>query len=216
MYDGTTAEIIGKLDAATGHTGSIYSVAWNVDGTRLATSGADKTVKVWDMTANTGGAFPLVTSFTLGSRPEDMQNAIVWPANGRVISLSLDGTLNMMDSGAPQGEAPALRVVGHVAPVNVFDYDAGSGLFYTGDQSGRVAVWTPINEERTRYTARLASGASAPTKFLAGIAAAGDDQTLGDGKIHKCEAQEEDKRAVDSVPNGHDCCSTSPPAPHHG
>jgi WD40 repeat protein len=38
VYDGTTATLVGKLDPAQAHTGSIYAVAWSPDGTRVATA----------------------------------------------------------------------------------------------------------------------------------------------------------------------------------
>jgi WD40 repeat protein len=31
-----------------GHGGFVYSVTWNQDGSRLATGGADGTIKLWD------------------------------------------------------------------------------------------------------------------------------------------------------------------------
>jgi WD repeat-containing protein 1 (actin-interacting protein 1) len=88
VYDGTTAAVIGKLDTATGHAGSIYSVAWSADGTRVVTSGGDKTVKMWDMTG-AGPTFPCISTFTLGKAVEDMQESIVWPNSELVVSLSL-------------------------------------------------------------------------------------------------------------------------------
>ena len=33
----------------TGHTGGVWSVAWSPDGTRLATSNFDETVRIWDV-----------------------------------------------------------------------------------------------------------------------------------------------------------------------
>ena len=180
MYDGTTGDVIGRLDSANGHSGSIYSCAWNDTGSRLVTSGADKTVRVWDMSVAPIGVdaiFPSIALFTLGTKPEDMQNAVAWSPvpGGSVVSLSLDGTLNVFSTAAmahAAAGAPSSRVVGHVAPVNVLDLDATTGMMFTGDQAGRVVVWTPTNDARTVYEARLASG-DVPTKKLAAVAVAG-------------------------------------------
>ena len=38
----------GSACTLVGHGGFVYSVAWNHDGTRLATAGADGTIKLWD------------------------------------------------------------------------------------------------------------------------------------------------------------------------
>jgi WD repeat-containing protein 1 (actin-interacting protein 1) len=40
VYDGTTGDVIGKLDPAAMHTGSVYHCAWAPGGQLLATSGA--------------------------------------------------------------------------------------------------------------------------------------------------------------------------------
>ena len=40
VYDGTTADVIGKLDPAGMHAGSVYHCAWSPDGSKLVTSGA--------------------------------------------------------------------------------------------------------------------------------------------------------------------------------
>jgi WD40 repeat protein len=54
VYDGEAGTVVGKLDPAGMHAGSVYSCSWSPDSKLLATSGADKTVKLWDM----GGAGP--------------------------------------------------------------------------------------------------------------------------------------------------------------
>lgn len=89
VYNGETAAVVAKLDAAAGHAGSIYSLAWAADSSRIVTCGGDKTVRLWDMAAEAAGKVPCIATFTLGKAVEDMQMAVVWPSPELVISLSL-------------------------------------------------------------------------------------------------------------------------------
>jgi WD40 repeat protein len=88
VYDGTTAGVIGRLDATQGHTGSIYGVSWSADGTRVVTCGGDKAVKIWDLSVE-GDKFPCVATFTLGKAIEDMQEGVAWASTDLIVSLSL-------------------------------------------------------------------------------------------------------------------------------
>lgn len=50
LYDGSSGNVISQLkDAEKEHKSSIYSVAWNVNGSKVITSSADGTAKIWDI-----------------------------------------------------------------------------------------------------------------------------------------------------------------------
>jgi WD40 repeat protein len=91
IYDGTTGDVIGKLDQTAGacHSGSILSCAWSPDSKSLATASADKTVRVWDV-SGAGPSFPCTATYAVGKGAvDDMQHAIVWPRADLAISVSL-------------------------------------------------------------------------------------------------------------------------------
>ena len=99
VYDAETAAVLGKLEAV--HGGSVFAAAWSPDSARLATACGDKTVRVFDMAPRAdGGAFPCVAAFSLGARPEDMQQGVAWPAAALIVSTALDGTLSLFDAAA--------------------------------------------------------------------------------------------------------------------
>jgi len=178
VYSGETAAAQGRLDAAGGHAGGVYSAAWAPDSSRAATAGGDKTVRLWDLRAEAaaaaaGGKFPCTAVFTLGKAVEDMQMSVVWPSPELLVSLSLDGTLNYLTptAAAAAGEPPAQRISGHAAAAQYIDFDASTGEIVTGDLAGRVCVWRAVDEARTTYVARALTG-DVPTKKVAGVAAA--------------------------------------------
>lgn len=177
VYDGTTAAVVGQLDPAVCATaGSIYHCSWcPTDSKRLATAHFDKTIRIWDMTptAAEGAAvtFKCEASLPIGSGAGDVQNSVTWAAEDLIVSLSLDGTLNFL---RPSTAAVAKRVTGHVEPMNCLDYDAKTGYIVSGDNSGRVCVWAPVDEARTRFVATVASG-DVPAKKASGVAVAGSE-----------------------------------------
>lgn len=204
IYEAEDGTVIGKLDPTQAHSGSIYGCAWSADSTRLVTCGGDKSIKLWDMTGSSaggsasgagaaagGGVFRCIATFTVGTRAEDMQNAVVWPTPETIISLSLDGTLNYFDA-ADITTGPVRRVYGHVATVTAMSYDDRSGEFVSGDASGRVMRWTPTDAIRTIYIANPVTG-DVPTKKIAAVLNLGEQLTV---------ASWDDKQRIGSAVTG--------------
>jgi WD40 repeat protein len=164
VYEAEDGTPIGALEAV--HGGGVYAGAWSPDGRRIATACGDKTVRVFDASA-AAGPFPLVSSFSIGARPDDMQQSVTWPSADTIVSTSLDGSLNVFDA-SNVAAGPTRRVFGHREPATVLDADISTGAIFSGCAGGRVCVWTPADEARTLYNASPANG-DLPSKKISGL-----------------------------------------------
>jgi WD repeat-containing protein 1 (actin-interacting protein 1) len=66
--------------------------SWSADSRQVATSAADKTVKLWDVETQKA-----VNTWTAGSAIGDQQIGNTWSAEHGIVSLSLSGDLNVFD-----------------------------------------------------------------------------------------------------------------------
>jgi hypothetical protein len=70
----------------TGHTGAVWSVCVSADGKRVLTSGADKTLRLWD--GHTGKQLRVFEGHT-----DQVYGAALSPDGKRVLSVSMDKTV---------------------------------------------------------------------------------------------------------------------------
>jgi WD40 repeat protein len=134
VRDAATGDVLCTTKAS--HKGSVYSIAFSPDGSRIATSSADKTVKVWDLAAD-GSALTVASTIVVGKAMPDMQNGMVWAGDASIISASLCGNLSV---SAPTDAAPTRTMEGPGGTVTMMRSDGG--VFLTGDRSGAACLWT--------------------------------------------------------------------------
>jgi WD40 repeat protein len=78
-----------------GHRGAVMGFSFHRDGTRLATAGADRTVRIWDTAS---GEEVLV----LTGHEHGVQEVGFSPSGHRLASIGADGTLRVWDAPQPR------------------------------------------------------------------------------------------------------------------
>jgi hypothetical protein len=101
------------LHARFAHEGAVLDLAFTIDGTRLASLAADRTIKVWETAA--------YTELALQTDPFDCSSLAVSPGGERLVAGRFDGSLveyPVPPPGPPRstGEAAFTAVTGHAAP----------------------------------------------------------------------------------------------------
>ena len=95
VWDAETGE---KLFTLNGHVSTVHTLAFNPDGTMLASGSYDRKVVVWD--ANTGEAL-----FTLAGHSGSIFSMSFNSDSSKLVTASDDGTLRIWDVTRERGEA---------------------------------------------------------------------------------------------------------------
>jgi WD40 repeat protein len=121
----------------SGHTGPIWGISFSPDGRLLATAGADKTMKVWDISKQGTESFSGQPLFTLSDFASDVASAAFSPDGTRLVTASYDNTAIVWE--ATTGKK-LLTLEGHTGGINeaVFSPDGRSIVTASVDNTAKV------------------------------------------------------------------------------
>jgi len=120
--------------------GQINSLAFNPDGSLLASAGRDMTVRLWDPSTGEPIGEPLTGH-------EDWVSHVAFSPDGSFLaSASWDGTLRLWDpsSGVPIGTPFS----GHEAPVNTLAFSPDGSILASGGWDNTIILWDPQTGEQ--------------------------------------------------------------------
>jgi len=154
-----------------GHSDSVTSAEFSLDGARVVTASDDQTAIVWDV--STGAPIAVLRGHS-GS----LSAAHFDDAGARVVTAALDGTARVWD--AASGEQ-LIGLTGHEGFVNGARFDPSGRRIVTAGEDGAARIW----DARTGDLLAVLSGHGGPVRSAvfhpdgSQIATAHDHSTVG-------------------------------------
>ncbi|XP_078400925.1 WD repeat-containing protein 1 [Cetorhinus maximus] len=148
VYDGKDGSQLFGLGGDSAHSGGVYAISWSPDSKHLLSASGDKTVKLWDVEANTA-----VTTFTMGSDVMDQQLGCLWQ-NNHLLSISLSGYINYLDKANPSKPLRVLK--GHsksIQSLTVHTCDGRHSIF-SGSHDGHINDWIAQTGENDTFAGK--------------------------------------------------------------
>jgi WD40 repeat protein len=163
------ANNVSQQAALAGHTARVNALVYSRDGSRLISAGADKTLRIWDVTAK--NALTTIQS-------QSPIRAAAYSPNGQFIAYGAeDGTVALLNAANGQ-TLSTLR--GHTAAVNAVAFSPDNSLLVSVGDDGLVVVWSTQSDKALAilqgHTDKVTGVAFLPDGTL--IASIGKDHTV--------------------------------------
>ncbi|MBV9729938.1 MAG: TIR domain-containing protein [Pseudonocardiales bacterium] len=166
----------------TGHTDSVRGVAFSPDGHTLATTSADRTVRLWNIT---DPGHPTALSPPLTGHTRTVGTVAFSPDGHTLATTSDDQTVrlwNVTDPAHPTALGPPLS--GHTNTVGTVAFSPDGHTLATGSADQTVRLWnvadpahpTPLDSPLTGHTNYVTAVAFSPDGHT--LASASNDRTV--------------------------------------
>lgn len=134
LWDSDTGELIHSL---TAHAGSVASVEFSPDGTRMASVGNDDLVIIWDAISGRD-------IITLRGHEANVVDVAFSPDGNQIATASGDGTIRLWEASPledEKDEQPLVDYREHVGRVMAIGFSPDGRKIVSGSVKGEVHVW---------------------------------------------------------------------------
>lgn len=134
----------------SGHRFGVTDVEWSPDGSQIATTSLDGTVKIWNaITGHEISTMEVITSYDVA--PSEMWTgavSVTWRPNGNALAFgAADGSVRFWDRNTLQGKhvatihGQAHVLISHTAGVWAVDWSPDSRFIASGSRDGTIRIW---------------------------------------------------------------------------
>lgn len=163
----------------SGHVGAVYLTSFSPDGRTLATTGFDRTVRLWDVHDRSR---PVPLGAPLRGHTSWVTSAVFSPDGRTLATAGDDKTVRLWDVGDPAHPRPlGAPLAGRGGTVYLVAFSPDGRTLATADQDGTVGLWNLRDLGRPAPLPAL-TGHAGPVRA---VAFSPDGQTLASGSDDK-------------------------------
>jgi WD40 repeat protein len=118
-----------------GHSQSINSLAFSLDGQQLASGSSDRSIKLWEV--STGELLATLTGHKLKI------TTVAFSAAGFLASASADGTIGIWQSNKISQNKMHIQLAGHVGSVTSIAFSPDGQLLASSGEDRSIRLWDP-------------------------------------------------------------------------